>query len=80
MNKTIQPQGKRLYTKFIVKRKKFLKSIQQNAIIWSRSDIKTNEFYVSMQVEDGRTAEGEGKTMQEAFMNMIRMFNVKYAA
>lgn len=73
------PNGKVLFTQCIVQRKKFIKSQKQNAMIWTKSNIETNEFYAAMQLDDGKTANATGDSMYEAFTKMLRVFNQKYA-
>lgn len=70
----------KLYTTYLLKNKKLVKSKRQNARLSVISDISNNSHYCVIDVEDGKTASAYGDTVEAAFMKMVNEFNQKYAA
>ena len=70
----------KLYSTFLVKDKKLVKSQRQNARISVISDIQKNTHFCIIEVEDGKNASAYGNTVEAAFMKMVNEFNQKYAA
>lgn len=72
-------KASKLYTTYLLKNKKLVKSKRQNARISVVSDIKTNFHFCVIDIEDGKTANATDNTVEGAFYKMIEQLNLKYA-
>ncbi|MGV0947618.1 hypothetical protein ACTS93_10775 [Empedobacter falsenii] len=70
----------KLYSTFLVKDKKLVKSQRQNARISFISDIQKNTHFCIIEVEDGKNASAQSNSVISAFEKMISVFTKKYAA
>lgn len=70
----------KLYSTFLVKDKKLVKSQRQNARISFISDIQKNTHFCIIEVEDGKNASAHGESVLIAFNKMISVFTQKYTA
>lgn len=70
----------KLYSTFLVKDKKLVKSQRQNARISVISDIQKNMHFCIIEVEDGKNASAQSNSVISAFEKMISVFTKKYAA
>ena len=68
----------KLYSTFLVKDKKLVKSQRQNARISFISDIQKNTHFCIIEVEDGKNASAQSNSVISAFEKMISVFTKKY--